>query len=65
MAKVGHLVDGKFVAVAQNFDVLNAPEATETSSGLLSATDKRKIDESYSTEDVANETEILSKIFNK
>lgn len=54
MPKIGHLVNGEFVTVAQDFDILDAPEVTETSSGLMSATDKQKLDKSYTTDDVAS-----------
>lgn len=65
MPMVGHLVNGKFVPVAQDFDILDAPEATETSSGLMSTTDKKKLDNAYTSQDVATSEEILNKIFNK
>lgn len=58
MSKIGHLVNGQFVTVAQDFDILDAPEATETNSGLMSTTDKKKLEAAYTQKDVADQQTI-------
>lgn len=63
MPKIGHLVNGKFVTVAQDFDVLNAPEATEETSGLMTPTDKKKLNKTYTRDDVAS-VESVEALFN-
>lgn len=67
MAAIGRLVNGKFIQIAGNFDVMNSSVMTadSTKPGLLSVEDKKKIDASYTDEDVADEADILSEIFNK
>ena len=67
MSVIGKLVNGKFTQIAGNFDVMNSDVMTadSTKPGLLSVEDKKKIDASYTDEDIANESDILSEIFNK
>lgn len=52
MAIIGHIENGKLVKDFGSFNLENTPEATETTSGLMSASDKKKIDKSYTTDDV-------------
>lgn len=65
MAAIGHLVGGKFVKDLGSFDIDNLPEATETSSGLMSSLDKVLLNNSYNMNDIATTSEILSEVFNK
>ena len=65
MAQLGHVVNGKFVRDLGSFNVASLPTATETTSGLMTATDKTKLDKAYSSDDVATDSDIMSEIFNK
>lgn len=64
MAQIGHLVNGQFVKDLGSFGVADLPEATETTSGLMTAQDKARLDNAYSTDDIATSSEIISEIFN-
>lgn len=66
MASIGKLVNGQFKQLAGNFDILNADvmTASSTSPGLMSVADKKKIDDSYTSDDVAAADDIRE-IFNK
>lgn len=65
MAIIGHLVNGQFVKDMGTVNIAETPDATETTSGLMSATDKKRLDNAYSTDDVASKSDILTEIFNK
>lgn len=54
MAQLGHLIGGKFVKDIGSFGVADLPAATETTDGLMTPQDKKKLDNAYSTDDVAS-----------
>lgn len=62
MPKIGHLVGGKFITIAEDFDILNAPDATTTTSGLMSPSDKQKLDSLQPTTNIAD-AETIKEIF--
>lgn len=54
----------KYVKKAGNGGYFTPSVASETEAGLMSAEDKKKIEKSYTTDDVANATDING-LFNK
>ena len=63
MAIIGTIKNGTFVKDLGGFNVSDMPEATETTSGLMSGTDKKRLDNAYSTDDVAS-IESIENLFN-
>lgn len=62
MFTIGKLVNGEFTQIAGNFDIMNAKMDSATEDGLMSSSDKKKLDSLQPTTDIAD-AEAIKEIF--
>lgn len=62
MFTIGKLVNGEFTQIAGNFDIMNAKMASATEDGLMSSSDKKKLDSLQPTTNIAD-AEAIKEIF--
>lgn len=60
---MGFVKDGQYIKAAGNLSMLNTPVASETTNGLMSYEDKKKVDAMLTAQDLATEEDIINGVF--